>query len=51
MGLVVNKFERSRIMSRSQFKALQIESAELAEFLALQLGVSFTVVQLWKGSK
>jgi hypothetical protein len=38
-------------MTRSQFKALQIESAELAEFLALQLGVSLTVVQLWKGTK
>jgi hypothetical protein len=38
-------------MTRTEFQALQAESAELAEFLALQLGVSFTVVQLWKGTK
>lgn len=38
-------------MTRSQFKALQIESAELAEFLALQLGVSVAQIQLWRVTK
>jgi hypothetical protein len=38
-------------MTRTEYKALFQQSPELADFLAIQLGVSVTQVQLWKGQK